>query len=129
MRMCDWSSDVCSSDLAALVPAPAPNIVINDVPVLGFDGTRQQILERAHTGPMIADDVRQLVRFKVELLDRQPEMISERIAKMIGPGRRGGELHDAGQIVTTLHACSLCCCPNCWRCAATMRETVGSLTP
>ncbi len=78
---------------------------------------------------MIADDVRQLIRFEVELLHRQPEMIAERIAKMIGPGRRGGEFHNAGQIVTTLHACSLCCCPNCWRCAATMRETVGSLTP
>ena len=58
---------------------------------------------------MIADDVRQLVRFEVELLHRQPEMIAERLAQMLAPGRRGGELHDAGQIVTTLHACSLCC--------------------
>src|SRR3546814_8501588 len=57
---------------------------------------------------MIADDVRQLVRFEVELLHRQPEMIAERLAQMLAPGRRGGELHDAGQIVTTLHACSLC---------------------
>src|SRR3546814_8438589 len=54
---------------------------------------------------MIADDVRQLVRFEVELLHRQPEMIAERLAQMLAPGRRGGELHDAGQIVTTLHAC------------------------
>src|SRR3546814_2562917 len=89
MRISDWSSDVCSSDLkgtqvdfgrAALIPAPAPNIVIDDVPV-GLDGARQQILERAspqHAGPMIADDVRQLVRFEVELLHRQPEMIAER---------------------------------------------------
>src|SRR3546814_16611326 len=87
------------------------NIVIDDVPV-GLDGARQQILERAspqHAGPMIADDVRQLVRFEVELLHRQPEMIAERLAQMLAPGRRGGELHDAGQIVTTLHACSLCC--------------------
>src|SRR3546814_3531399 len=76
MRISDWSSDVCSSDL---------------------------ILERAspqHAGPMIADDVRQLVRFEVELLHRQPEMIAERLAQMLAPGRRGGELHDAGQIVT-----------------------------
>ena len=78
---------------------------------------------------MIADDVRQLVRFEVELLHRHPEMISERLAQMLAPGGRGGELHDAGQVVTTLHACSLCCWLNCWRCAATMRETVGSLTP
>src|SRR3546814_17332413 len=100
MRISDWSSDVCSSDLkgtqvdfgrAALIPAPAPNIVIDDVPV-GLDGARQQILERAspqHAGPMIADDVRQLVRFEVELLHRQPEMIAERLAQMPAPGRRG----------------------------------------
>src|SRR3546814_4162055 len=50
-----------------------------------------------------------LVRFEVELLHRQTEMIAERLAQMLAPGRRGGELHDAGQIVTTLHACSLCC--------------------
>src|SRR3546814_10480277 len=95
MRISDWSSDVCSSDLgtqvdfgrAALIPAPAPNIVIDDVPV-GLDGARQQILERAspqHAGPMIADDVRQLVRFEVELLHRQPEMIAERLAQMLAP--------------------------------------------
>src|SRR3546814_5664820 len=77
--------------------------------------------------PMIADDFCQLVRFEVELLHRQTEMIAERLAQMLAPGRRGGELRDAGQIVTTLHACSLCCCLNCWRCAATMREPVGSL--
>src|SRR3546814_489855 len=97
---------------AALVPTPASNIVINNVPVPGFDGAREQILERAspqHAGPMIADDVCQLVRFEVELLHRQTEMIAERLAQMLAPGRRGGELHDAGQIVTTLHACSLCC--------------------
>src|SRR3546814_10568211 len=105
MRISDWSSDVCASDLlvaldqvahkeaapgldladfveahhrrskgtqvdfgrAALVPTPAPNIVINNVPVPGFDGAREQILERAspqHAGPMIADDVCQLVRFE-----------------------------------------------------------------
>src|SRR3546814_2619428 len=65
---------------AALVPTPAPNIVINNVPVPGFDGAREQILERAspqHAGPMIADDVCQLVRFEVELLHRQTEMIAE----------------------------------------------------
>src|SRR3546814_5468193 len=28
---------------AALVPTPAPNIVINNVPVPGFDGAREQI--------------------------------------------------------------------------------------
>src|SRR3546814_6690359 len=92
----------------SLVPTPAPNIVINNVPVPGFDGAREQILERAspqHAGPMIADDVCQLVRFEVELLHRQTEMIAERLAQMLAPGRRGGELHDAGQIVTTLHAC------------------------
>src|SRR3546814_18250442 len=116
MRSSDWSSDVCSSDLvdfgrAALIPAPAPNIVIDDVPV-GLDGARQQILERAspqHAGPMIAADVRQLVRFEVELLHRQPEMIAERLAQMLAPGRTGGETHDAGPIVTTLPAWSLCC--------------------
>src|SRR3546814_7691549 len=85
---------------------------IYNVPVPGFDGAREQILERAspqHASPMIADDVCQLVRFEVELLHRQTEMIAERLAQMLAPGRRGGELHDAGQIVTTLHACSLCC--------------------
>src|SRR3546814_18704505 len=103
MRISDWSSDVCSSDLdfgrAALVPTPAPNIVINNVPVPGFDGAREQILERAspqHAGPMIADDACQLVRFEVELLHRQNEMIAERLAQMLAPGRPGGELHDTG---------------------------------
>src|SRR3546814_6974955 len=42
----------------------------------------RSILERAspqHAGPMIADDVCQLVRFEVELLHRQTEMIAERL--------------------------------------------------
>src|SRR3546814_14441638 len=78
---------------------------------------------------MIADDVCQLVRFEVELLHRQTEMIAERPAQMLAPGRRGGQLHDAGQIVTTPPACSLCCCLNCWRSTAPLPQPVGSLPP
>src|SRR3546814_5882053 len=43
---------------AALVPTPAPNLVINNVPVPGFDCAREQILGRAsqqHDGSMIAE--------------------------------------------------------------------------
>src|SRR3546814_11122071 len=96
-------------DRAALVPTPAPNIVINNVPVPGFDGAREQILERAspqHAGPMIADDVCKLVRFEVELLHRQTEMIADSLAQLPAPGRRGGELNCSGTIVTHLTSCS-----------------------
>src|SRR3546814_16952288 len=84
------------------MPAPGPNRFTADVPV-GLDGARQQILERAspqHAGPMIADDVRPLVRFEVELLHRQPAMIAQRLAQLLPPGRRGGELHAPGHVVT-----------------------------
>src|SRR3546814_13844386 len=110
MRISDWSSDVCSSDLgtqvdfgrAALIPAPAPNIVIEDVPV-GLDGARQEILERAspqHAGPMIADEVRQLVGLEVAILQRTPEMSAARPAQMPAASRREGGVYALAHNVT-----------------------------
>src|SRR3546814_21044309 len=81
MRISDWSSDVCSSDLGMLVGLAA------DVVTLGRDETIQRGVDgwalRFHHGPVERTDIvqvdidRQAVETEVEHIERRPALEDE----------------------------------------------------